>query len=220
MSSEKIYEVDKKSKKIKVKNDYFKIVMIQSVIITIIALIIIYIVEQILNKDGRFLIILYLLVCIYFLILKILRLIKFIKLGKSYILRNNDKMLIFYGDTSLEVLKLINVKALLGIHAGKAVSSIDRTVGTAISVISALKSDNVNNKKEDCNINEMPNITIDDIINDPRTAYDYYKNVKFIKKNKNYLYFNGDKNNYDGSIKNKNFKIDRKLYKDIDDILN
>ncbi len=226
MNNEKIYGIDTKSKKyiklLKVNNHFLESLMIPAIIVGIIMLILAYVGDQILNIDTIFLIYLYILFCIYNIILKTKMYFKFAKIGNSYILKNNNEILIFYGDTSQEVLKSIDVNALFGIHLGQAVAGIDKTVGTGItgiSALSALKSENANNKDE-VKDKEIPNITIDDIINDPETPYDYYKNVRFIKKNKNYLYFNGDKNNYDGSIKNKNFKIDRKLYKNIDDILN
>ncbi|HIU40487.1 MAG TPA: hypothetical protein IAB68_04225 [Candidatus Aphodocola excrementigallinarum] len=226
MNNEKIYIMDIKSKRYKKLEkgniwnmllNLFKVCIISAVLMLALSCI----GDLILDIDVLFLVYIFIFINVYNVIRCIVKWVKYTKIGNTCIFKRNNEILILYGDTSKEILNSIGASSGVitgGIIAGSS-SNIGKIVGSAISISSAMKGKNINNNDKD-KINKIPNITIDDIINDPRTAYDYYKNVKFIKKNKNYLYFNGDKNNYDGSIKNKNFKIDRKLYKDIDDILN
>lgn len=226
MNNEKIYIMDTKSKRYKKLEkgnlsdmllNLFKVCIITGVLLLVLA----YIGDLILDIDVLFLVYLFIVINIYNVIRCIVKLVKYIKIGNTCIFKGNNEILILRGDTSKEILNSIVASSGVitgGIIAGSS-SNIGKIVGSTISISSAMKEKKINNNDTN-KINKIPNITIDDIINDPGTSYDYYKNVKFIKKNKKYLYFNGDKNNYDGSVKNKNFKIDRKLYKNIDDILN
>jgi len=223
MGKQKIYDINVNSKKYiklsKVVNNLFKSLFVPLVIISILMLVMAFVGDQILNINVIFLIYIYLLVCVYILIVQIVRYIKFIRIGNSCIIKNNKEILILYGNMSKTLLDSVDNGVMLGGIVAQSHSNVVKTIGIGISTISSLRKNDIS-ENETSEINEIPNMIIENVINDPKTSYDYYKDVKFIKKNKNYLYFNGNKNKDDGTIKNKNFKIDRKIYKNIDNILN
>lgn len=221
MAKEKIYDMDVNSKKyIKLqKKGNIGIPLKTALISGVLMLVFAFIGDVILDIDMLPLVYIFLLINIYSVIIYIINWVKFIKIGNSCIIKNNNEILILYGNTTKQLLNSANFGVMAGGIIAQSHSNVGKAVGVGISAVSALERNDISNN-ETSDTNEIPNMIIENIINDPKTLYDYYKDVKFIKKNKNYLYFNGNKNKDDGTIKNKNFKINRKIYKNIDDILN
>lgn len=219
METEKIYYIDRKSKKYLKLKKSIKTMITNSIILSIIFLISMYIIDEILDLSVFFPICIYLALILFLIMISIINYLKFIKKGNSYVIKLKDEILFFYADTSKQMSSSVNDGMRLGGIISQSHSNVVRTVGVGISAVSSLKNNNNDATKIENSEEIPPNMTVDNIINDPKTFYDLYKNVRFIKKTKKYLYFRGDKFNINNIKKNSSFKIERALYKNIDDIL-
>lgn len=222
MQKETIYYTKMKSEEyekiLKYKN-YGKNMFVPALISGVIMLIFAFIGDELLDIDVTFMIYIFLIFNIFIIIISIIKWVKYVHIGGyNCIIKGNNEILMTYTNV-LGRIKLSDKNIMLGGTISQMHSDTAKVIGAGMIAASLL------NEKDDTEVienkhSEIKEGEIERIINDPKTLYDYYKDVKFLKKSKKYLYFNGNKQNDDGTIKNKNFKINRNLYEDIDNIIN
>ena len=190
--------------------------LIKSIIGGVVLLVLSYVFENVIVVDFDVLIFvyIYLLYVVLVIINSIRRVYRFRKFCNSYIIFDKEKKdLMMY---CLNSFKIGSVKAILGSMAGNAIGG---TSGAAIQVASAVvNKKEVKNTYSDVKYIGIPNnLTIDNVINDPKTYYEYYKDVKLIRDTKSYYVFMGNEVFADGVEKNVEFKI-YKFYYGIDSL--
>ena len=145
------------------------------------------------------------------------RKIKFNKYSKTYIVTNQSKkeIMIFYDNSFLMPLSDDLVTAL---HAGRIIGG---KVGATVQGAAALAI-NTRTKKFFDMIDFLgipANLTIENVLNDPKFKYEYYKNVSLLNETDKYFIFRGTNISYTNVENIRDFKI-YKRYNNIDELKN